>query len=74
MFDSTNPNVATNMTNINKNKPKMGMFDNMVHSQKAISQSTNISNMFDNTNTSNDCGKLTASGNIYGQGSGTNTS
>lgn len=72
MFTSTNPTMASNTTQVSQNKPKMGMFDNMAISQKNISQSTNMSNMFGNTSSNSD--GLVVTGNIYGQVSGTITS
>ena len=39
VFASTNPTINSNMA---QNKPKMGLFDNMVAPQKTISQSTNM--------------------------------
>ena len=70
MFASTNPIVTNNtlQTTQSKPKPKMSMFDSMAPAQ------TNMSNMFANTSSSTDGGKLVVSSNIYGEGSGAGTS
>ena len=70
MFASTNPTVTYNnpQTTQSKPKPKMSMFDSVAPAQ------TNMSNMFANTNSNADGGKMVVSSDIYGTGSGASTS
>ena len=65
IYASTNPQLNNN---IPQNKPKMGMFDNMGTNQN-LSQNTNMSNMFANTNTAN---KPVVSMNVNASGNNNN--
>ena len=74
MFASTNPAATSYVAQTSQNKPKMGMFYNMASTQKNLSQSTNMSNMFANTNSNPDHGKTVVSPNYNATGSGAGTS